>query len=79
MEKKIKLKDVLKEAMTAGPTSAAIWGEEMVRSLNSLSNDINDQKYDKQMAWAAKNEKQAREVSEMAEQLKELIIKMRTR
>ena len=75
-----KLKDILLESpVSLGPTSAAIWGEEMVRSLNSLSNDINDQKYDKQMAWAAKNERQAREVSEMAEQLKELIIKMRTR
>ena len=75
----MKLKDVLKEAMTAGPTSGEVWAWELVRSLNSLANDINDQKYDKQMAWAAKNEKQAREVSEMAEQLKELIIKMRTR
>ena len=76
-----KLKDILLESPFGqpGPTSAAIWGEEMVRSLNSLANDINDQKYDKQMAWAAKNERQAREVSEMAEQLKELIIKMRTR
>ena len=76
-----KLKDILLESPFGqpGPTSAAIWGEEMVRSLNSLSNDINDQKYDKMMKWAAKNERQAREVSEMAEQLKELIIKMRTR
>ena len=79
MAKKIKLKDVLKEAITAGPTSAAIWGEEMVRSLNSLSNDINDQKYDKMIKWAAGNEKQARELGEMAEQIKEIIIRMRTR
>ena len=75
-----KLKDILLESpFSLGPSSADVWGGDMVRSLNSLANDINDQKYDKQMAWAAKNEKQAREVSEMAEQLKELIIKMRTR
>ena len=51
----------------------------MVRSLNSLSNDINDQKYDKMIKWAAGNEKQARELGEMAEQMKEIIIRMRTR
>ena len=72
-----KLKDILLESpFSLGPSSADVWGGDMVRSLNSLANDINDQKYDKQMAWAAKNERQAREVSEMAEQLKELIIKM---
>ena len=79
MAKKIKLKDVLKEAMTAGPTSGEVWAWELVRSLNSLKNDIDDQKHDKMMNWAAANQKKAIEISEMAELLKEEIIRMRTR
>ncbi len=79
MAKKIKLKDVLKEAMTAGPTSGEVWAWELVRSLNSLKNDIDDQKHDKMMEWAAANQKKAIEISEMAELLKEEIIRMRTR
>ena len=79
MAKKIKLKDVLKEAMTAGPTSGEAWAWELVRSLNSLKNDIDDQKHDKMMEWAAANQKKAIEISEMAELLKEEIIRMRTR
>ena len=69
----MKLKDLLKEADTTGP------GWEMVRSLNSLKNDIDDQKHDKMMEWAAANQKKAIEISEMAELLKEEIIRMRTR
>tara|TARA_R100001594_G_C3954850_1_gene243896 strand:+ start:64 stop:303 length:240 start_codon:yes stop_codon:yes gene_type:complete len=79
MAKKIKLKDVSKEAMTAGPTSGEVWAWELVRSLNSLKNDIDDQKHDKMMEWAAANQKKAIEISEMAELLKEEIIRMRTR
>ena len=79
MAKKIKLKDVLKEAMTAGPTSGEVWAWELVRSLNSLKNDIDDQKHDKMMEWAAANQKKAIEISELAELLKEEIIRMRTR
>ena len=79
MAKKIKLKDVLKEAMTAGPSSGEVWAWELVRSLNSLKNDIDDQKHDKMMNWAAANQKKAIEISEMAELLKEEIIRMRTR
>ena len=79
MAKKIKLKDVLKGAMTAGPTSGEVWAWELVRSLNSLKNDIDDQKHDKMMEWAAANQKKAIEISEMAELLKEEIIRMRTR
>ena len=79
MAKKIKLKDVLKEAMTAGPSSGEVWAWELVRSLNSLKNDIDDQKHDKMMEWAAANQKKAIEISEMAELLKEEIIRMRTR
>ena len=75
----MKLKDVLKEAMTAGPTSGEVWAWELVRSLNSLKNDIDDQKHDKMMEWAAANQKTAIEISEMAELLKEEIIRMRTR
>tara|TARA_Y100001963_G_C6657884_1_gene388995 strand:- start:265 stop:492 length:228 start_codon:yes stop_codon:yes gene_type:complete len=75
----MKLKDVLKEAMTAGPTSGEVWAWELVRSLNSLKNDIDDQKHDKMMEWAAANQKKAIEISEMAELLKEEIIRMRTR
>ena len=75
----MKLKDVLKEAMTAGPTSGEVWAWELVRSLNSLKNDIDDQKHDKMMNWAAANQKKAIEISEMAELLKEEIIRMRTR
>ena len=79
MAKKIKLKDVLKEAITAGPTSAAIWGEEMVRSLNSLKSDIDDQKHDKLIKYADRWPEKALELSELAEQMKEIIIRMRTR
>ena len=75
----MKLKDVLKEAITAGPTSGEIWAWELVRSLNSLKNDIDDQKHDKMMNWAAANQKKAIEISEMADLLKEEIIRMRTR
>ncbi len=75
----MKLKDVLKEAITAGPTSGEIWAWELVRSLNSLKNDIDNQKHDKMIKWADANQKKAMEISEMAELLKEEIIRMRTR
>ena len=75
-----KLKDILLESpFSLGPSSADVWGGDMVRSLNSLKNDIDDQKHDKMMNWAAANQKKAIEISEMAELLKEDIIRMRTR
>ncbi len=69
----MKLKDLLKEADTTGP------GWEMVRSLNSLKSDIDDQKHDKLMKYADRWPEKALELSELAEQMKEIIIRMRTR
>ena len=72
----MKLKDILKEQVSDIPQGT---GWEMVRSLNTLSNDISNQKHAKLMAWAEKNDKQAKEITEMAEQMMEIIIKMRAR
>ena len=68
---------MVKEAITKGPSSGDVWGWEMVRALNSLGNDLKDTKHKKMMAWAAKNERKAKEIIKTCEELKKLVYKMR--
>ena len=46
-------------------------------TLNSLGNDLKDTKHKKMMAWAAKNERKAKEIIKTCEELKKLVYKMR--
>ena len=61
---------MIKES-TEGP------GWELARALNSLANDIGNSKHDKQLKWAEKNERKAKEIIKTCEELKKLVYKMR--
>tara|TARA_R110002020_G_scaffold370240_1_gene581948 strand:- start:95 stop:298 length:204 start_codon:yes stop_codon:yes gene_type:complete len=67
----MKLKNLLKEADTTGP------GWDMARALNSLANDIDNSKHDKQLKWAEKNERLAGVVIKKVEELNKFVQRMK--